>query len=98
MPTYEYICEGCGEKFDCFQSMTSPVIETHPNCIKQGHPVRRIVSGGSGLIFKGSGFYQTDYKNNKKDLKSEKNPKENLKKKTKANKEKQSKKGKLNNE
>ena len=98
MPTYEYICEGCGERFDYFQPMTSPALENHPDCLKGDSNVKRIVSGGSGLIFKGSGFYLTDYKNkkeiseNSKDSKSEKNSKKNKKP------VKETKKGKLKNE
>ena len=65
MPTYEYICKTCGVKFDYFQSMTSPTLKSHPDCKNEKSSVKRIVSGGSGLIFKGSGFYLTDYKNKK---------------------------------
>ena len=70
MPTYEYICKTCGEKFDYFQSMTSPTLKSHPDCKNENSSVKRIVSGGSGLIFKGSGFYLTDYKNKKPELDS----------------------------
>jgi len=66
MPTYEYICNDCGERFDYFQSMSSPPLKTHPNCKDEGANVERVISGGTGIIFKGSGFYLTDYKNNKK--------------------------------
>ena len=69
MPTYEYLCDGCGEKFDFFQSMTSPPLKKHPDCKHSDSSVKRIVSGGSGLIFKGSGFYLTDYKNKKQESK-----------------------------
>ena len=94
MPTYEYICESCGEKFDCFQSMSSPALKTHPECKQKNSIVKRIVSGGSGLIFKGSGFYLTDYKNKKKDPKLDKKAdNKNSKEKSKPKKEK--KKGKL---
>jgi putative FmdB family regulatory protein len=57
MPTYEYRCEN-GHHFEEFQSMVSPPIEVCPVC---GGGVERLISGGSGLIFKGSGFYITDY-------------------------------------
>ena len=93
MPTYEYICESCGEKFDYFQSMSSPALKTHPDCKKENSIVKRIVSGGSGLIFKGSGFYLTDYKNKKKDPKVDKKTNKDSKEKSKPNKEK--KKGKV---
>lgn len=63
MPTYEYHCEKCGRTFDHFQSMSSPALVTCPEeiCPDKG-AVRRLVGAGSGLIFKGSGFYITDYK------------------------------------
>ena len=93
MPTYEYICESCGEKFDYFQSMSSPALKTHPDCKKENSIVNRLVSGGSGLIFKGSGFYLTDYKNKKKDPKVDKKTNKDSKEKSKPNKEK--KKGKV---
>ena len=83
MPTYEYICNTCGEKFDHFQSMTSSILKARPGCEKSDCSVKRIVSGGSGLIFKGSGFYLTDYKNKKPESNSKgdtKNDKETAKK------------------
>ncbi|MBL0060651.1 MAG: zinc ribbon domain-containing protein [bacterium] len=57
MPTYEHIC-GNGHEFEEFQSIVAPPIEVCPIC---GAPAKRKISGGSGLIFKGSGFYITDY-------------------------------------
>ncbi len=59
MPTYEYECEKCGHHFELFQSMKEPAKKTCPQC--KGR-VRRLISGGAGLIFKGSGFYITDYR------------------------------------
>jgi putative FmdB family regulatory protein len=59
MPTYEYSCTSCGFEFEEFQSIASEPISVCPNCKGQ---VQRKISGGSGLIFKGSGFYITDYK------------------------------------
>jgi len=59
MPTYEYICTGCGYEFEEFQSIASEPISVCPNCKAA---VQRKISGGSGVIFKGSGFYITDYK------------------------------------
>lgn len=59
MPTYEYYCTSCGFEFEEFQSIASEPISVCPNCKA---PVQRKISGGSGLIFKGSGFYITDYK------------------------------------
>ncbi|NPV14024.1 zinc ribbon domain-containing protein [candidate division WOR-3 bacterium] len=62
MPTYEYHCRKCGNKFSQFQKITEPALKNCPKC--QGkNCVERLISGGSGLIFKGSGFYITDYKN-----------------------------------
>ena len=63
MPTYDYVCKECGDRFEHFQTMTSPVLTQKPGCEKENCRVKRMVSGGSGLIFKGSGFYLTDYKN-----------------------------------
>jgi putative FmdB family regulatory protein len=59
MPTYEYKCRNCGEKFDQIQSITDLPISKCPSC---GGPVERIISGGSGMLFKGKGFYKTDYR------------------------------------
>lgn len=60
MPTYEYKCTECGFVFEEFQSIVSAPLEICPQC--QGKIVR-VIAGGAGLIFKGSGFYLTDYKN-----------------------------------
>ena len=60
MPTYEYKCQACGHEFEKFQSMMEDPIKTCPVC--KGR-VKRLIGTGSGLIFKGSGFYVTDYKN-----------------------------------
>ena len=62
MPTYDYECQGCGYKFELFQNMTSDPIKNCPKC--QG-PVKRLIGAGAGIIFKGSGFYETDYKKKK---------------------------------
>jgi len=59
MPTYDYDCDTCGQSFEIFQSITAPPVETCPQC---GGNVKRRINGGAGLIFKGSGFYETDYK------------------------------------
>ncbi len=60
MPTYEYHCDACGYGFEKFQPITAPAIRDCPKCKKR--KVRRVITGGAGLIFKGSGFYQTDYR------------------------------------
>ena len=70
MPTYNYICLACNEKFSVFQTMNDKPISNCRYC-KDGK-VEKIISGGSGLIFKGSGFYLTDYKNKKSDNKNKK--------------------------
>lgn len=69
MPTYEYICSKCGHEFEQFQSMRDEPLKKCPACKKAG--LKRLVGGGAGLIFKGSGFYITDYKNNKGGAKKE---------------------------
>lgn len=63
MPTYEYACPKCGHAFELVQSMRDEPLKKCPKCKKTG--VKRLVGGGAGLIFKGSGFYITDYKNKK---------------------------------
>jgi len=60
MPTYDYKCKRCGFKFEAFQSILAEPIKSCPRCLDGA--VERIISGGGGLIFKGSGFYETDYK------------------------------------
>jgi putative FmdB family regulatory protein len=60
MPTYEYKCNACGEAFEKFQPMTAAPVKKCPKCGKS--KVRRLISAGGGMIFKGSGFYITDYR------------------------------------
>jgi len=82
MPTYEYHCKDCGFEFEEFQSIASEPLQICPKC--EGR-VERKISGGTGLIFKGSGFYITDYKNKKQTTnKPSSNPKQKDKSKTKA--------------
>lgn len=60
MPTYNYVCDACQYQFERFQAITEKPVKKCPEC---GRPkVRRLITGGAGLIFKGSGFYQTDYR------------------------------------
>ncbi|HPG85934.1 MAG TPA: zinc ribbon domain-containing protein [Spirochaetales bacterium] len=59
MPTYEYECRACGYMFERVQSMSDEPVRECPEC---GHEVRRLIFGGSGVIFKGSGFYVNDSK------------------------------------
>ncbi|HUS73049.1 MAG TPA: zinc ribbon domain-containing protein [Sedimentisphaerales bacterium] len=84
MPTYEYICESCGCEFERFQSITARPMRKCPDCGKS--TLKRLVGTGSGIIFKGSGFYQTDYRSEsyKEGQKSEKSSvdKDTVKKKT----------------
>ncbi|HFB67772.1 MAG TPA: zinc ribbon domain-containing protein [Calditrichae bacterium] len=58
MPTYEYKCKQCGHQFEAFQKISDDPLTECPEC---GGEVVRLISGGTGLIFKGSGFYLTDY-------------------------------------
>ena len=85
MPTYEYICDNCKHKFERFQSIKSRPIRKCPECGKL--KVQRLIGAGAGVIFKGSGFYQTDYRSEgyKKAAESEKKSttdKDTTKKKT----------------
>lgn len=59
MPTYDYACNACGHQFEAFHGMSS-MLTTCPTCGQE--TLRRRIGGGAGLIFKGSGFYQTDYR------------------------------------
>jgi putative FmdB family regulatory protein len=60
MPTYEYKCENCGHQFEEFQSMSEPALEKCPECKKK--KLRRLFGTGAAILFKGSGFYETDYR------------------------------------
>lgn len=60
MPTYDYQCDACDHKFELFQAMSEPVKKKCPEC---GRPkLRRLFGTGAAVVFKGSGFYQTDYR------------------------------------
>lgn len=78
MPTYQYECQKCAHRFEAFQAITAPPLETCPEC--RGAIVR-LISGGAGFLFKGSGFYITDYRS------------DDYKKRAKADKEASSKTG-----
>ena len=69
MPTYEYQCGACGHRFEVFQRIVDPPVRDCPKCQAEG-TVEQIISGGSGLIFKGSGFYETDYRRSSASSKS----------------------------
>jgi putative FmdB family regulatory protein len=60
MPTYDYLCSACGHRFEEFQSMSADALTRCPACKKQ--KLERLIGAGAGVIFKGSGFYQTDYR------------------------------------
>jgi putative FmdB family regulatory protein len=60
MPTYDYECRACGHAFEKFQSIKAPAVRKCPECGEL--KVARLIGAGAGIIFKGSGFYQTDYR------------------------------------
>ena len=62
MPTYEYECQDCPHTFEKFQAITARPLRKCPEC---GGKVQRLIGAGAGVIFKGSGFYETDYKRKK---------------------------------
>ena len=71
MPIYEYRCEGCGQVIEKFQKMSDETVTECPEC---GAEARRQISGGAGFLFKGDGFYTTDYRSDsyKKEAKKDK--------------------------
>ena len=60
MPTYDYACKACGHRFEEFQSISAAPLKKCPACKKS--KLERLIGAGAGVIFKGSGFYQTDYR------------------------------------
>jgi putative FmdB family regulatory protein len=60
MPTYQYECSGCGNTLEILQSMTEKKLKKCPQCGE--NKLQRLIGSGSGVIFKGKGFYETDYK------------------------------------
>lgn len=74
MPTYDYRCEACGHQFEAFQSMTAAHLRKCPHCQKL--KLKRLIGIGAGIIFKGSGFYETDYRSEsyKKAAQADKEP------------------------
>ncbi|OGG54305.1 MAG: FmdB family transcriptional regulator [Candidatus Handelsmanbacteria bacterium RIFCSPLOWO2_12_FULL_64_10] len=74
MPTYDYECAACGHKFEMFQGIKEDPIKACPKCKKR--KARRLIGTGAGLLFKGSGFYVTDYRSEgyKKAQKAETSP------------------------
>jgi len=71
MPTYDYVCRDCGHEFEAFQSMKDDPLTECPSC--QGS-VKRLVGGGTGIIFKGSGFYVNDSKKSPETPKADPKP------------------------
>ena len=76
MPNYDYVCETCGHEWELFQSMNDSPAKSCPKCKKR--KARRQIGLGAGIIFKGSGFYETDYRSDsyRKAAESEKKSKE----------------------
>jgi len=61
MPTYDYKCKHCGHEFEAFQSIADDPLKKCPECGRNA--LKRLIGAGAGIIFRGSGFYATDYKN-----------------------------------
>jgi putative FmdB family regulatory protein len=76
MPTYDYECDACGHKFELFQGIKDDILKKCPECKKL--KLRRLFGTGAAIVFKGSGFYQTDYRseNYKKGAAADKTAKE----------------------
>jgi putative FmdB family regulatory protein len=76
MPTYDYQCDDCGHEFELFQSISEPLKRKCPECGKL--KLRRLFGTGAAVVFKGSGFYQTDYRSDsyKKGAEKDKKPTE----------------------
>lgn len=86
MPTYEYVCDACEHEFEEFQSMSAKHLKKCPQCGK--NKLRRLIGTGAGIIFKGSGFYETDYRSDgySKDKKADSEKKSEPKSESKAEK------------
>lgn len=100
MPTYDYLCENCGHAFEKFESITANPAKKCPECKKM--KLNRLIGAGAGIIFKGAGFYETDYRSDsytsgkkkaqkkpaekKAETKSEAKPKKETKPKTSTKK------------
>ena len=82
MPTYDYKCENCDHGFEKFQSMSAPVLKKCPRCGKS--TLKRLIGTGAGIIFKGSGFYQTDYRSDSYTQSAKKETDKNTKKEEKT--------------
>ena len=91
MPTYDYRCDACGHEFEEFQSMTASPLRKCPECKKL--KLKRLIGTGAGVIFKGSGFYETDYRSDsyKKAAEADKKPAGDAKSDSKSEKKSESK-------
>ena len=87
MPTYDYRCDACEHEFELFQQMSAPVKKKCPACAKL--KLKRLIGTGSAVMFKGSGFYETDYRSDsyKKDAKADKESSKPKEKKTETKKQ-----------
>ena len=88
MPTYDYQCQACGHNWELFQSMNDSPVKSCPKCKKR--KAKRLLGMGAGIIFKGTGFYETDYKNKgpkKKESNSDSKEKGTAKEKVSKSKE-----------
>lgn len=83
MPTYDYECPTCNHSFEVFHKITAEPIKSCPRC---GNHVKRLIGGGVGIIFKGSGFYTTDYKKSSAPSSTQASAGENGEKKAKEEK------------
>ncbi len=62
MPNYDYTCSSCDQSFEIFQSMKDAPLTECPHCKAKAPDFKRLIGAGAGIVFKGSGFYETDYK------------------------------------
>ena len=84
MPTYDYRCQGCGHEFELFQSMSAKVKRKCPEC--RALLLKRLIGTGGAVIFKGSGFFQTDYRSDSYKKAAEADKKKDAKTDKKADK------------
>jgi len=82
MPTYEYLCSGCGSRFEVFQRITEEPVKSCPEC---GGLPQRMISPGGGFLFKGSGFHATDYRSDSYKKKAKEESGSTAKKKPESN-------------
>ena len=84
MPTYDYECDACGHTFELFQNISDPLKKKCPECKKM--KLRRLFGTGAAIVFKGSGFYETDYRSDsyKKGAEADKKAKDSAKSDSKS--------------